>query len=149
MLKSIILLNTCLLAACALAACSVGKSEKFEIINNGDYKVVIRSEEPLRSGIHNIDICVLAKADAKFPPRYEKAQCFLQGYDLDGLAVKWLGPRYINIYVKDGWISKFRNNATVSLKETPRAVAFHISLYDLSSYPQDSAPPPPSGGAKQ
>lgn len=129
---------------CALAlfltACSIGKVDSFKTITNGEYKIVIRSEEPLHSGIHNIDICVLAVADSKFPPRYKKAQCFFQGYDLDGLAVKWLAPRYIHIDVKDGWVSEFRNSATVSLKGTPGAVGFHISLYDRSSYPRDSAP---------
>lgn len=137
-------LNICLLAASALTACGAGNSEKFEAVKDGDYKVVIRSEEPLHSGIHNIDICVLAVADTKFPPRYREAQCFLQGYDLDGLTVKWLAPRYINVYIKDGWVSEFKNNATVSLQGTPKAVAFHISLYDSSSYPQG---PAPSSGA--
>src|SRR6185312_10053362 len=133
--KSMTLLNVGLFAASVLTACSVGRSGEFTTIKDGDYKVVIRSEEPLHSGVHNIDICVLAVGDTDFPPRRREAQCFFQGYDLDGLKVKWLAPRYINVYVKDGWVSSFKNNAVVSLKGTPRAVAFHISLYDLSSYP--------------
>lgn len=139
MSKSMTLTKVGLLMVSILTACSVGKSDEFTTVKGGDYKVVIRSEEPLRSGIHNVDICVLAADDVGFPPRYKEAQCFFQGYDLDGLKVKWLASRYIGVYVKDGWITSFKNSAVVPLKEKSGAVAFHISLYDLGSHPPGSA----------
>lgn len=138
MFKSIVLLNACFIVVSALSACSGGEADRFQIIKNGDYKVVIRSAEPLHSGIHNIDICVLDVTDMQFPPRHSGEQCFLQGYDLDGLTVKWLAPRYISVDIKDGWVSEFKNNAVVSPKNATGAVAFHISLYDRSSHPQGS-----------
>lgn len=139
MSKPITLLAIYVFASCVLSACNVGKSSTFKVINNGDYKIVIRSVEPLHSGIHNIDICVLAISDTEFPKRYRKAQCFFQGYDLDGLAVKWLSPHYIGVDITDGWVSEFRNHAAVQEVDSPRWIGFHISLYDRSAHPDSSA----------
>jgi len=135
MAKLISVLAACALAVLALSACSVGKTQTFKTISNGGFKIVIRSTEPINSGIHNIDICVLPTADTTFPPHYRKAQCFLQGYDLDGLTVQWLAPNYIKISIKDGWVSEFRNSATVSIKGSTIPASFHIWLYDQSAHP--------------
>ena len=118
MSKLISVLAACALASFALGACSVGKTQTFKSISNGDFKIVISSMEPINSGIHNIDICVLPATDTTFSPQYRKAQCFLQGYDLDGLTVQWLAPSYIKISIKDGWVSKFRNSATAQQRNS-------------------------------
>lgn len=46
-----------------------------------------------------------------FPDK--KVQCFLSGYDFDGLSVKWRGPRVIEVSFNSGRVSRFTNSAFV------------------------------------
>src|SRR6202140_23716 len=56
---------------------------------NGPFKVLVRSLEFHHSGSINVDVCVTDSSSIAFP-KSEKVQCFLHGYDLSGLSVKWL-----------------------------------------------------------
>lgn len=102
--------------------------ERVTEVQNGSFKVVIRSQEFLHSGTVNIDICVAETSSRTFPTK--GAQCFLNGYDFGDLSAKWLGNREIEISFKSGWLSQFRNYALVSPKNSSVPVGFHISVHD-------------------
>jgi len=53
---------------------------------DGAFKVVVRTQEISHSGTRNVDVCV-ANIPVLAPDK--KVQCFLSGYDFDGLSVKW------------------------------------------------------------
>ena len=79
-------------------ACRKITEDSISEVQNGDYQILVRSQEINGSGIHNVDICVAKASDAVFPN--DKKQCFFHGLDFSGLAVSWksneafsFGPR--------------------------------------------------------
>jgi hypothetical protein len=84
-------------------------------VENGPFKILIRSQEFHHSAIRNIDICVAQTSSRKFPR--QKGQCFLHGFDLDGLSVKWLTESKVQISFRCGRVTSFTNDAIVSPKD--------------------------------
>lgn len=80
-------------------------------VKNGAFKVVVRTQEMNHSGSKNVDICVANTSSTDFPT--DKLQCFLNGYDFDGLSVKWRGPQKIEVSFQSGRVSYFTNAAFV------------------------------------
>jgi hypothetical protein len=91
---------------------------------NGDFKVVVRVQEFNNSGSENIDVCVANSSSQKFPTGN---QCFLNGYEFDGLSIKWVGPRVIQVSFSTGNVSHFTNSA-VAYPGGPVPEAFRILL---------------------
>jgi hypothetical protein len=109
----------------ALPSCTGAHEDRVMEINNGAFKVLIRERVFKQLGNVNIDICVANISDARFPNK--KGQCFLNGYDFDGLEVKWTSERDIVVCFKDGRVSHFTNYAFVYPKgDVP--VQFHAVL---------------------
>jgi len=96
-------------------------------VKNGNFKVMIRSQEFNNSGSKNIDICVANTSTDAFPDK--RAQCFFNGYDFDGLAVRWQGPQVIQVSFRSGRVSRFTNSAFV-YAGGPIPEEFHILLCD-------------------
>ncbi|WP_147293309.1 hypothetical protein [Dyella monticola] len=94
-------------------------------IKNGPFKVDVRVQEINYSGSQNIDVCVANSDNKIFPDK--KVQCFLNGYDFDGLSIKWLSPRVIKVSFRSGRVTGFTNSAFVYSNGTiPEE--FHIIL---------------------
>ena len=110
-----------------LLACKRVTEQTLSETTNGAFKVVVRTQEISHSGTRNVDVCVANASSAGFPDK--KVQCFLSGYDFDGLSVKWQGPRVIEVSFNSGRVSQFTNSAFVypggSVPE-----AFHTLLCD-------------------
>ena len=96
-------------------------------VENGPFKVLIRSQEFHHSAIRNIDICVAQTSARKFPK--DKSQCFLHGFDFSGLSVKWESEREIEISFACGRVTHFTNDAFV-YPNGPIPVEFHATLND-------------------
>ena len=112
----------------AMALSSCGKPEEtVSEVANGDFKVVIRSQEFHHSGIRNLDICVAETSEHKFPR--DKARCFLHGFDFSELSVKWRSQREIEVYFRSGRVARFTNSAFVSPTGSI-PVEFHTVLCD-------------------
>jgi hypothetical protein len=79
------------------------------------------------SGTRNVDVCVANISSPGFPEK--KVQCFLSGYDFDGLSVKWQGPRVIEVSFSSGRVSRFTNSAFV-YPSGPVPEEFHTLLCD-------------------
>jgi len=88
-----------------------GHGQTLSETTNGAFKVVVRTQEISHSGTRNVDVCVANASSSGFPEK--KVQCFLSGYDFDGLSVKWQGPRVIEISFSSGRVSRFTNSAFV------------------------------------
>jgi hypothetical protein len=112
-----------------LSSCRGKPDETIIEVNNGAFKVLVRSQEFHRSGIRNIDICVANTSSPGFPDN--KAQCFLHGFDFDGLTVKWQGPQVIEVSFRSGRISHFTNSA-IAYPSGPVPTEFHVILCDGS-----------------
>jgi hypothetical protein len=112
-----------------LIALSCGKptEENVTAVKNGAFKVYVRSQEFLHSGIRNVDICVAGLDSKEFPG--DKLQCFLHGYDFSGLSVKWLSERELEVAFDCGRVTSFRNFAVIS-KGQPLPLEFHVLLHD-------------------
>ena len=96
-------------------------------VQNGAFKILVRSQEFHHSGSVIVDICVANTSSHDFPKK--KQQCFLKGYDFSGLSVKWVEPQVIEVSFSSGRVSQFTNSALAypggSIPE-----AFHILLCD-------------------
>jgi hypothetical protein len=66
-----------------LASCCPTEESVSEV-ENGPFKIVVRSREFHHSGTRNVDICIAQTVSRNFPKA--KLQCFLRGSDFDGLA---------------------------------------------------------------
>src|ERR1700676_3310155 len=118
---------SCLLLAFMLFA--RGKpNETVTEVKNDSFKVLVRSQEFHHSGTVNVDVCVADSSNPAFP-KNEKLQCFLHGYDFNGLTVKWLSPQYIEIAFDCGRVTTFTNSALV-YPNGPVPVEFRASLRD-------------------
>ena len=111
----------------ALSGCKGKPEETFTEVKNGAFKVVIRSQEFHHSSIRNIDICVENSSNSGFANKRD--QCFLHGFDFDGLTVKWQGPQVIEVAFRSGRVSYFTNSA-VAYPGGPVPVEFQILLCD-------------------
>lgn len=96
-------------------------------IKDGPFKVVVRTREMNHSGSKNVDVCVANASSPVFPDN--KLQCFLNGYDFDGLSVKWQAPRVIEVSFHSGRVSHFTNTAFV-YPGGPVPEEFHTLLCD-------------------
>ncbi len=123
-----------------LQACKRITEQTLSETTNGAFKVVVRTQEISHSGTRNVDVCVANASSSGFPEK--KVQCFLSGYDFDGLSVKWQGPQVIEVSFTSGRVSRFTNSAFV-YPSGPVPEEFHTLLCDGCG----SAPPKPEGGA--
>jgi hypothetical protein len=96
-------------------------------VRNGDYEVLIRSQEFNDSRIRNVDICVTEGSGYQFPK--DKRQCFLHGFDFNNLSVKWQSQRAIEVSFECGRVDQFRNSAFVYPKG-PVPAEFYVTLRD-------------------
>jgi hypothetical protein len=119
----------CVLCSMAflLQGCRKVTEQSFSEVRNGNFKVMIRSQEFNNSGSKNIDICVANISAHGFPDK--RVQCFLNGYDFDGLAVRWQGPQVIQVSFRSGRVSRFTNSAFV-YPGGPVPEEFHVVLCD-------------------
>jgi hypothetical protein len=114
----------------ALASCRPTE-QTFSAVENGPFKIVVRSQEFHHSAIRNVDICVAETSGRKFPSG--KSQCFLHGFDFSGLSVKWLGQREIEVSFQCGRVTHFANDAFVYPKG-PVPEEFHVTMREDCSY---------------
>ena len=117
--------------ALVLGSCWGKSEESVTEVKNGDYKIIIRSQEFHHSAIRNIDICVAQTSSREFPK--DKLQCFLHGYDFSGLRVKWYSPRNIEVSFDCGTVTVFRNWAIVSPGQSV-PLTFYATLREDCDY---------------
>ena len=108
-------------------SCGGKADETISEVRNGAFKVLIRSQEFHRSGIRNVDVCVANVSSLSFPAN--RGQCFLHGFDFDGLTAKWQGPRAIEVAFRSGRVVHFTNSAVV-YPGGPVPTEFYIVLCD-------------------
>ena len=111
----------------ALSSCRGKPDETITEVKNGAFKVLIRSQEFHHSGTVNVDICVANISSLGFPEN--RTQCFLHGFDFDGLTVKWQGPQVIEVSFRSGRVSHFANSA-IAYPGGPVPTEFHVILCD-------------------
>jgi hypothetical protein len=87
-------------------------------VENGSFKILVRSQEFHHSGTLNIDICVAEISSRKFPT--DKLQCFLNGYDSYKLSVKWKSQHEIEVAFADG---TSRTSETTRLRWIQKALS--------------------------
>jgi hypothetical protein len=107
--------------------------QTFSSVENGPFKVVVRSQEFHHSAIRNVDVCVTETSSSKFPS--SKSQCFLHGFDFTGLSVRWRGQREIEVSFQCGRVTHFANDAVVYPKG-PAPEEFHTTLRENCGYTQ-------------
>lgn len=113
-----------------LQSCSTITSQNVSEIENGPFKVMVRTQEFNHSGSEIVDICVANTSSHEFPDKPDKtSQCFLNGYDFAALSVKWRGPSVIEVSFHSGRVTHFTNYALVSPGGTVSQV-FHTLLCD-------------------
>jgi len=110
-----------------LQGCRKITEQSVSEVKNGNFKVMIRSQEFNNSGSKNIDICVANTSTYAFPDK--RVQCFFNGYDFDGLAVRWQGSQVIEVSFRSGRVTRFTNSAFV-YPGGPVPEEFHILLCD-------------------
>jgi hypothetical protein len=110
-----------------LQSCKRVAEESVSEVKNGPFKVVVRTQEISHSGSRNVDVCVANASSSGFPDK--KVQCFLSGYDFDGLSVKWEGQQVIEVSFRSGRVSHFTNSAFV-YPGGPVPEEFHTLLCD-------------------
>ena len=95
---------------------------------NGRFKVVVRTQEFNHSGTEIVDVCVANTVSHEFP-HTETSQCFLRGFDFDGLSVKWHGASVIEVLFRSGRVTRFKNTA-LAYPGGPVPEEFHTFLCD-------------------
>jgi len=105
-------------------------------VQNGAFKILIRSQEFRHSGTVNVDICVAHVSSVRSPTR--GSQCFLHGFDLDHLSAKWRGQHEIEISLADGYVTEFSNYVSAVNPKSALPEQFHVTLRDdhCNSYPK-------------
>jgi hypothetical protein len=121
------LIATIYLLMWLLQTCNAAAQESISEVNDGPFKVMIRYQELNDSGSVNVDICVASATERIFP--HKRSHCFLNGYDFDGLSVKWLTPRVLEVSFLSGRVSQFTNTAFI-YPSGPVPEEFHILLCD-------------------
>jgi hypothetical protein len=110
-----------------LQACRKVTENSVSNVRNGDYQVLVRSQEINTSGIHNVDVCVAKASDSVFPK--DKKQCFLHGFDFSELSVNWKSKNNIEVSFQCGRVDQFRNSAFV-YPQGPVPEEFYVTLRD-------------------
>jgi hypothetical protein len=111
-----------------MESCIHGRPEEnITEIKQGDFKILVRSQEFHKSAIQNIDICVADSLSTAFPK--DGAQCFLHGFDFSGLSARWKTGREIEVSFANGRVTHFSNSAIVYPRDSP-PVEFHMTLCD-------------------
>ena len=83
-------LTICAISCLMIVLASCGPTEEsVSEVENGPFKIVVRSREFHHSGTRNVDICIAQTVSRNFPKA--KLQGFLRGFDFDGLAVRLAG----------------------------------------------------------
>jgi hypothetical protein len=114
-----------------LQSCRTITRRSVSEIENGPFKVMVRTQEFNHSGSDIVDICVANMSSHEFPDKPDKtSQCFLNGYDFEALSVKWQGPRVIEVSFSSGRVTHFTNSALVSPGGERVPEAFHTLLCD-------------------
>jgi hypothetical protein len=116
----------CLLSV-MVPSCSKPTHENITEVKNGQYKVAIRSQEFHNSSDYNVDICVAELSADRFPT--DKRQCFLHGFDFNGLSAKWKSEQDLEISFDCGRVSEFHNFAFLSEARTV-PIEFHATLLE-------------------
>jgi hypothetical protein len=113
-----------------LQACQTVTHESVSEIQNGAFKVMVRTQEFNNSGTEFVDVCVANTSSHEFPDKPDKSdQCFLRGYDFGTLSVKWLEPEVIEVSFHVGRVTRFTNSAfAYPSGSVPQA--FHTLLCD-------------------
>jgi hypothetical protein len=124
--KTVICLLCCTVVL--LQSCRTVTRQSVSESVNGRFKVMVRTQEFNNSGSDIVDICVANSSDHEFPDT-KTSQCFLNGYDFAGLAIKWDGPSVIEVSFRSGRVAQFTNSALVS-PGGPVPVTFHTLLCD-------------------
>lgn len=122
-------MSLCLLVTLAIS-CAKPTEEKVTAVENGDFKILVRSQEFHHSSIRNVDICVAETTSREFPK--DKGQCFLHGFDFSGLTVKWRSERIVEIAFDCGRVTTFSNSAILTGVELP--VEFGARLTESCSH---------------
>jgi len=122
-----ILICTLFFLVIFLQGCTKVTQESVSKVGNGDYQVLVRSQEINGSGIHNVDICVARASDSVFPR--DKKQCFFHGFDFAGLSVSWRSKNTVEVSFQCGRLDQFRNSAFV-YSHGPVPEEFYITLHD-------------------
>jgi hypothetical protein len=119
----------CILCGLAIFVQGCGKITENSIstVRNGDYQVLVRSQEINGSGIHNVDICIAKASDNDFPK--DKKQCFFHGFDFSGLSVNWKSKNTVEVSFQCGRLDQFRNSAFV-YPQGPVPEEFYVTLRD-------------------
>ncbi len=110
-----------------MQGCRKITEESISNVRNGDYQVLLRSQEMNGSGIRNVDICVAKASDSVFPK--DKNQCFFHGFDFSGLSVNWKSQNTIEVSFQCGRVDQFRNSAFV-YRQGPVPEEFYVTLRD-------------------
>lgn len=110
-----------------MQSCKRVTEQNFSEVTDGAFKVIVRTQEISHTGTQNVDVCVANASSSGFPDK--KDQCFLSGYDFDGLSVKWLGPQVIEVSFKSGRVARFTNSA-FAYPGGPVPKEFHTLLCD-------------------
>ena len=62
-----------------------------------------------------------------------ESQCFFRGFDLSGLSVAWQSERDIVVSFRSGYLTRFKNTASVIPKGTYVPEGFHTIVRDGES----------------
>lgn len=105
-------------------------------VQNGAFKILIRSQEFRHSGTVNVDICVADVSSVTFPTT--DSQCFFHGFDLDHLSAQWRGQNEIEVTFADGYVTEFNNYTSALDPKSSLPVQFHVTLSDhhCDAYPK-------------
>jgi hypothetical protein len=112
----------------ALGSCRGKPEESATEVENGPFKILVRSQEFRNSGIRNIDVCVAETSNRKFPK--DESQCFLHGFDFSELSARWRSQREIEVSFRSGRVSYFTNSPSVLPVGSSIPVGFHATLCD-------------------
>jgi hypothetical protein len=111
-----------------MESCIQGRpAENITEIKQGDFKILVRSQEFHNSAIQNIDICVADSLSTAFPKK--GSQCFLHGFDFSGLSARWKTDREIEVSFTSARVTHFTNSAIVHPRDS-LPVEFHVTLCD-------------------
>ena len=106
-----------------------GKPEERVIeLGNSPFKILVRSQEFGHSGSRNVDICVAETSSRSFPK--SRMQCFFRGFDFSGLSVAWLSQRDIEVSFRSGYLTHFKNTASVLRTDSSVPESFHTTVHD-------------------
>jgi hypothetical protein len=109
-----------------------GKPEERVIeLENGRFKILVRSQEFRHSGSRNLDICVAETSSRSFPK--SRMQCFFDGFDFSGLSVAWRSQHDIEVSFRSGYLTHFENTAVVLATGSSVPESFHTTVHDGES----------------